>query len=94
MGQKVNPHALRTGIIKDWDSKWYDEDYGEPLIVDPTVKIGVIRQLASHESTSAKPAVAKNRVSFNYSKVRQFIRAVMQRINERLVLPPNKLLFA
>ena len=25
MGQKVNPHGLRVGIIKDWDSKWYAE---------------------------------------------------------------------
>jgi len=23
MGQKVNPHGLRVGIINDWDSKWY-----------------------------------------------------------------------
>ena len=23
MGQKVNPHGLRLGIIKDWDAKWY-----------------------------------------------------------------------
>lgn len=23
MGQKVNPHGLRVGIIKDWDSKWF-----------------------------------------------------------------------
>ena len=26
MGQKVNPHGLRVGVIKDWDSKWYSED--------------------------------------------------------------------
>ena len=26
MGQKVNPHGLRVGIIKDWDSRWYAED--------------------------------------------------------------------
>ena len=26
MGQKVNPHGLRVGVIKDWDSKWYAED--------------------------------------------------------------------
>ena len=25
MGQKVNPHGLRVGVIKDWDSKWYAE---------------------------------------------------------------------
>ena len=29
MGQKVNPHGLRVGIIKDWDSRWYAEgDFG------------------------------------------------------------------
>ena len=26
MGQKVNPHGLRVGVIKDWDSKWYAEE--------------------------------------------------------------------
>ena len=25
MGQKVSPHGLRVGVIKDWDSKWYAE---------------------------------------------------------------------
>ena len=33
MGQKVNPHGLRVGIIKDWDSKWYAEaDFADFLI--------------------------------------------------------------
>ena len=33
MGQKVNPHGLRVGIIKDWDSKWYaDKDYEKFLL--------------------------------------------------------------
>ena len=26
MGQKVNPHGLRVGVIKDWDSKWYAKE--------------------------------------------------------------------
>lgn len=26
MGQKVNPHGMRVGIIKDWDSRWYADD--------------------------------------------------------------------
>ena len=35
MGQKVNPHGLRVGIIKDWDSKWYaDKDYEKFLLED------------------------------------------------------------
>ena len=32
MGQKVNPHGLRVGVIKDWDSKWYAEaDFADYL---------------------------------------------------------------
>ena len=27
MGQKVNPHGLRVGVIKDWDSRWYAEEF-------------------------------------------------------------------
>ncbi|HOJ48369.1 MAG TPA: 30S ribosomal protein S3 [Bacillota bacterium] len=36
MGQKVNPHGLRVGIIKDWDSRWFvkDEVFGETLVSD------------------------------------------------------------
>lgn len=36
MGQKVNPHGLRVGIIKDWSSRWYskDETFGETLVAD------------------------------------------------------------
>jgi len=35
MGQKVHPHGLRVGIIKDWDSIWYSErDFGKYLIED------------------------------------------------------------
>ena len=32
MGQKVNPHGLRVGVIKDWDSRWYasEEKVGDP----------------------------------------------------------------
>ncbi len=26
MGQKVNPHGLRVGVIKDWDSRWFATD--------------------------------------------------------------------
>ena len=33
MGQKVNPHGLRVGVIKDWDSKWYAEaDFADFLV--------------------------------------------------------------
>ena len=36
MGQKVNPHGLRVGVIKDWDSRWYakNEQVGDLLVED------------------------------------------------------------
>ena len=39
MGQKVNPHGLRVGIIKDWDSKWYAEkDFADYLVEDHQIR--------------------------------------------------------
>ena len=39
MGQKVNPHGLRVGIIADWDSKWYAEgDFADCLIEDYNIR--------------------------------------------------------
>ena len=39
MGQKVNPHGLRVGVIKDWDSKWYAEkDFAEFLAEDYKIR--------------------------------------------------------
>ena len=39
MGQKVNPHGLRVGVIKDWDSKWYAEaDFADNLIEDYEIR--------------------------------------------------------
>ena len=36
MGQKVNPHGLRVGVIKNWDSRWYvgDKEFGDTLVSD------------------------------------------------------------
>jgi small subunit ribosomal protein S3 len=39
MGQKVNPHGLRVGIIKDWDSMWYAEkDFADNLVEDYQIR--------------------------------------------------------
>ena len=39
MGQKVNPHGLRVGVIKDWDSKWYAEaDFADNLVEDNKIR--------------------------------------------------------
>lgn len=40
MGQKVNPHGFRVGVIKNWDSRWYakDEAFGDTLVNDYNVR--------------------------------------------------------
>lgn len=40
MGQKVNPHGLRVGVIKNWDSRWFakDEVFGDTLVSDYKVR--------------------------------------------------------
>ena len=39
MGQKVNPHGLRVGVIKDWDSRWYAEDkFSDYLVEDYKIR--------------------------------------------------------
>ncbi|MBQ8961950.1 MAG: 30S ribosomal protein S3 [Ruminococcus sp.] len=40
MGQKVNPHGLRVGVIKDWDSRWYANkaNFGDTLVEDYNVR--------------------------------------------------------
>ena len=39
MGQKVNPHGMRVGVIKDWDSRWYasDEKVGDLIVEDQKI---------------------------------------------------------
>ena len=40
MGQKVNPHGMRVGVIKDWDSRWYasDEKVGDLIVEDKKIR--------------------------------------------------------
>ena len=47
MGQKVNPHGLRVGIIKDWDSRWYADKktFGDTLVEDYNLRKTLKKQL-------------------------------------------------
>ena len=46
MGQKVNPHGLRVGVIKDWDSKWYAEaDFADYLAEDYQIRTYLKKKL-------------------------------------------------
>ena len=72
MGQKVNPHGLRVGIIKDWDSKWYaDKDYEKFLLEDIKIRefIKVEIERASNRARisihTAKPGMVIGRQGSN-----------------------------
>jgi small subunit ribosomal protein S3 len=47
MGQKVNPHGLRVGVIDDWDSRWYvnEKDFGDTLVEDYNLRTALKKQL-------------------------------------------------
>ena len=48
MGQKVNPHGIRVGVIKDWDSKWYAEaDFADNLVEDYNIRKFLKKKLYS-----------------------------------------------
>ena len=56
MGQKVNPHGMRVGVIKDWDSRWYarDEKVGDLIVEDYK-----IRQYLKKRSASISTALVR-----------------------------------
>jgi len=48
MGQKVNPHGLRVGVILDWDSRWYAEaDFADNLVEDYNIRTFLKKKLYS-----------------------------------------------
>ena len=48
MGQKVNPHGLRVGVIKDWDSRWFvrDEQFGDLIVEDDKIRKFIKNRIA------------------------------------------------
>ena len=63
MGQKVNPHGLRVGVIKDWDSKWYAEgDFADLLVEDHKIRTFLKKKLYSAGVSKIKIERASDRV--------------------------------
>ncbi len=63
MGQKVNPHGLRVGIIDDWDSKWYAEkDFADYLVEDYNIRTYLKKRLYSAGISKIEIERASDRV--------------------------------
>ncbi|MGI6091789.1 MAG: 30S ribosomal protein S3 [Veillonellaceae bacterium] len=66
MGQKVNPHGLRLGIIKTWDAKWYaDKDYAANLHEDLKLRKYIKAKLFTSGISKVEIERAANRVKIN-----------------------------
>ncbi|MCM1158430.1 MAG: 30S ribosomal protein S3 [Bacteroidales bacterium] len=66
MGQKVNPHGLRVGIIKDWDSRWYadtkDGEFANNLIEDNEIRKYLKKRLYSAQISKIEIERASDRL--------------------------------
>ena len=63
MGQKVNPHGLRVGVIKDWDSRWYaDADFADYLVEDYNIRKFLKKKLYSAGVSKIEIERASDRV--------------------------------
>ena len=64
MGQKVNPHGLRVGVIKDWDSKWYaDAEFSDYLVEDYNIRKFLKKKLYSAGVAKIEIERASDRVT-------------------------------
>ena len=69
MGQKVNPHGLRVGVISNWDSRWFvnDKDFGDTIVSD--------NQIRKYVKTKLQGAgVPKIEIERDSARVRVFIQ--------------------
>ena len=64
MGQKVNPHGFRVGVIKDWDSKWYADknEFGDLLVEDYKIREFVKKTLFDSGISKTEIERAANRI--------------------------------
>ena len=67
MGQKVNPHGLRVGVIKDWDSKWYanKKNFADYLIEDNKIRTHIKKKLYTAGISKVKIERTANKILLN-----------------------------
>lgn len=64
MGQKVNPHGLRVGVIKDWDSRWFanKKEFGDLLVEDHKIRELIKKKAGQSGVSKTEIERASNRV--------------------------------
>ena len=94
MGQKVNPHGFRVGVIKDWDSRWFakDEVFGDILVEDYNLRKFLKQKLYAAgvpkieiERTGAKPGMVIGRQGAEIEKLRAECEELLNKGKEEKV---------
>lgn len=77
MGQKVNPHGIRVGVIKDWDSRWYAEaDFADNLVEDYNIRKFLKNKLKSSSVSKIEIERASDRVKLSSTLLSQALLSV------------------
>ena len=91
MGQKVNPHGLRVGVIKDWDSRWYadtkNDEFAANLAEDHKIRTYLKKSLYNANISKIEIERAADRVKVAYiqlSLVLSSVRVVQESKRSRL----------
>ncbi|MDR1210206.1 MAG: 30S ribosomal protein S3 [Clostridiales bacterium] len=100
MGQKVSPHGLRVGIIKDWDSVWYAEkDFAKLLLEDNVIRkyikkklyqAGISKVVIHRSSAKVKIQIHVNKPGFIIGRNGQAIQELTAEIQKLIKNPATK----
>ena len=77
MGQKVNPHGLRVGIIRNWDSRWFvrDDQFGDLVVEDDKIRKFVKKKIVH----CARPGAVIGKGGTEIEKLRQSIEKLIKK---------------
>ena len=69
MGQKVNPHGLRVGVIKNWDSRWFasDETFGDTLVSDYNIRKYLKRSFKTQAFRRSRSSATAREYAYSYT---------------------------
>ena len=90
MGQKVNPHGLRVGIIKDWDSNWYadkrNDEFAKNLAEDQVLRKYLKTTLYKSNISRAEQESRRLRLTHRSLQIRSFSSTLRRSRSQMLML--------
>jgi hypothetical protein len=78
MGQKINPHGFRIGVIKDWDTKWYanKKNFSDYLVEDVMIRRFIKKKLYISGISRIEIDRAANKIKINVNIWRFFTKTL------------------